>query len=120
MTRADRIHPRFDVRLSATVRSGGLAVDGTVENVGAGGVFFVSEHLELVLGEGAAVEVELRPQAPLARVTRAGEVVRDERYFDGERVVRALAVRFLTPIELADVGLGDPPDRAGVAESADA
>jgi len=100
-----RIHPRTDARLEATLRCGDSAVEGIVENVGAGGVFFATENLEVVIDDGAACVIAFTAPSGVA-VEQDGAVLRGERYFDGSRVIRAFAVKFDGQLDVASLGLG--------------
>ena len=101
-----RIHPRRKTHLAATLERGTDAVEGVVENVGVGGVFFAPELLDLAASEGDAVLVTLHV-APERRVRRSGSVLRADRYFDGSRVVRAFAIRFDERLDPGEAGLED-------------
>ena len=99
-----RIHPRTDTRLEATLSCAAGTIDGLVENVGAGGVFFATENLEVVVEEGGACTVAF--SAPSAEVSQPGQVLRCERYFDGSKVIRAFAIKFDGQLDVASLGLG--------------
>ena len=105
MSRERRIHPRTDTRLEATLRCGATAVIGIVENVGAGGVFFATDDLEAVVDDNAACCVEFETPGGSA-VKQDGTVLRGERYFDGSRVIRAFAVKFIEQLDVGSLGLG--------------
>lgn len=107
MSRERRIHARVRTRIHACLRfpASGEVVEGVIENVGEGGVFFATEVLEVLVDDGAEVIVEFEG-------TRAGALVpfrvpstvlRTERYFDGAAVVRAFAIRFVESQALGDV-----------------
>jgi hypothetical protein len=102
-----RIHSRRSARLPARLGNGTDSVEGIVENIGEGGVFFATENLELNVEEGAAVTVSFECVRPdgAERVERTGSILRMERYFDGEHVVRAFAIRFDESIALDGVAL---------------
>jgi hypothetical protein len=91
-----RIHSRRSARLPARLSHEAESVDGVVENIGEGGAFFATENLELNAEEGSPVTLSFRCLREGAEqfVERPGSVLRTERYFDGEKVVRAYAVRF--------------------------
>jgi len=91
-----RIHGRRSARVAARLEHADGAVDGMIENIGAGGVFFASEDLELVAEDGSAVALEFRLRKDGADVPmrRTGTILRVERQFDGEAVVRTYAIRF--------------------------
>jgi hypothetical protein len=98
-----RIHSRLPTHVPARVLHGGECLDGTVENIGEGGVFFATEILEQPVDEGSDVDVEIRGTRDGVPVTLRipGTILRTERYFDGAAVVRAFAIRFREPIQLA-------------------
>ena len=91
-----RIHGRTSARISARLEHADGVVIGRIENIGAGGVFFVTEDLELNADDGSPVVLAFRGRKKGAdvAVTRAGTILRVERQFDGESVVRTFAVRF--------------------------
>lgn len=99
-----RVHPRTRTSVPGELRKGEKVLDGVVENIGRGGVFFATEVLEVVIEEGDAVTLCF--DAPKAGATMplelASSVLRAERYFDGERVVRAFAVRFDQELDLEE------------------
>jgi PilZ domain-containing protein len=80
------------------------SVEGTVENIGAGGVFFSTEDLEFPVEEGSEVVLTLRIRRDGDETVwqRTGCVLRTERYFDGTAVVRAFAVKFDEVVALDD------------------
>jgi len=94
-----RVHPRTKTDVPTSLEHEGQKVDGVIENIGRGGVFFATEELELVVDDGA--EVTLRFEADGKPCERLGTVLRTERYFDGTKVVRAFAIRFAEPYEVA-------------------
>jgi hypothetical protein len=96
MSRERRIHSRVRTKIRAVVHHGAEAVEGVLENVGEGGVFFATEILEVLIDDGAEVTVEFggkRGEAPV-QLRVPGTVLRTERYFDGQAVVRAFAIKF--------------------------
>jgi hypothetical protein len=97
-----RIHSRRSVRLPARLTHRADAVDGTIENIGEGGVFFATHNLEIDVEEGAAGIVSFRcfRQGVPETVERSGTILRAERYFDGEAVVRAFALKFDSLLQL--------------------
>jgi len=103
-----RIHTRHNSRIPARLAHTGDAVDGHVENIGVGGVFFATHDLELDAEEGSEVTVCFagRRDGAAVRVESQGVVLRTERYFDGENVVRAFAVKFADVLSLDCVELG--------------
>jgi hypothetical protein len=108
MSQDRRIHSRLATHVPARVLHGGECLEGTVENVGEGGVFFATEILEQPVDEGSDVDVEIqgfRDGQPVA-LKIPGTVLRTERYFDGSAVVRAFAIRFREPIVLAGLSFG--------------
>lgn len=102
MTQDRRIHSRIKTRLPARVVCGGESVEGVIENVGQGGVFFATEVLEVLLDDGSEVEVEFEAWRGEERVQLRlpSTLLRTERYFDGTAVVRAFAIRFHEPIDV--------------------
>jgi hypothetical protein len=105
MTNERRIHPRTETRLRTTLRCASAEIEGVVENVGAGGVFFSTGDLEAALDVGAAVVVALHLED--GRVSDSpGVVLRSERYFDGADVRRSFAVKFDEELDVASLGLG--------------
>jgi hypothetical protein len=108
MSRERRIHARTKTRLEARLAREGATVAGVVENLGEGGAFFATDDLETPIPDGAEVVVTFavpRGGAP-AELRLEGTVLRSERYFDGRAVVRALAIRFASPLDLAGLALG--------------
>jgi hypothetical protein len=103
MSRERRIHPRTDARLDALLRSGDAAVDGVVENVGAGGLFFATENLESAIEDGAACVIEFSTAS--VEIKQVGTVLRSERYFDGAKVIRAFAIKFDAQLDVASLGI---------------
>jgi hypothetical protein len=100
-----RIHSRRSARFPARLSHGSDAVEGTVENIGEGGVFFATHNLEIDVDEGAPGRVSFhckRGGQPQELVC-AGTILRTERYFDGEAVVRAFAFKFDELLPLDDV-----------------
>src|SRR5437762_2373613 len=91
-----RIHSRRTVRLPARLAHESDSIDGIVENIGEGGVFFATENLEMLLEEGASATLSFRCKKSGAevRLERVGCILRTERHFDGERVLRTYAIRF--------------------------
>ena len=91
-----RIHSRRSVRLVARLSHGSDAVEGTVENVGEGGIFFATHNLEIDVDEGATAVIAFTwiRKGATESVERTGTILRTERYFDGEAVVRAFAMKF--------------------------
>jgi hypothetical protein len=100
-----RVHTRQKARISARLLSGRDSIQGTIENVGEGGVFFATEDLEIALEEGAEVTLVFRGRRGRSPIDfeHSGVVLRAERYFDGESVVRAFAVKFHQNLRLDDV-----------------
>ncbi|MCG3135959.1 MAG: hypothetical protein HMLKMBBP_03738 [Planctomycetes bacterium] len=97
-----RVHSRVRTNIRACMHSGGDPVEGVIENVGEGGVFFATEELESVIEQGAEVTVDFdgfRAGEPVNFRIR-GTVLRTERYFDGRAVVRAFAVKFRDLLDL--------------------
>jgi hypothetical protein len=103
-----RIHSRTAARIPARLAQGGQSVEGVIENIGEGGVFFATEELETLLDETAPVTLSFALEAGDGglEVERQGRVLRAERYFDGVAVVRAFAVKFDRVIELEGVHFG--------------
>jgi hypothetical protein len=103
MTSDRRIHSRIRTRIPARVRHGAECVEGFIENLGQGGAFFATDVLEVRIDDGADadVEFEVRRSGAAEPVRRHGTVLRSERYFDGENVVRAFAIRFDAELDLA-------------------
>ncbi len=91
-----RRYPRRESSLPARVEFSWGEIEGTIENIGEGGVFFVTETLE------GRVEPEDRAHVRFEGERVPGTVVRVERYFHDGRVYRALAVRFDTPLSRPD------------------
>ncbi|MCE9636616.1 MAG: PilZ domain-containing protein [Planctomycetes bacterium] len=103
MSQDRRIHSRIRTRLPARLVRGAESVEGVVENVGQGGVFFATETLEVALDDGTDVEVEFEAWRGEQRVQLRlpSTILRAERYFDGTVVVRAFAIRFQEPIDIS-------------------
>ncbi len=102
-----RVHPRTNTSMVATMEHEGDTVEGMVENIGQGGVFFATEILEMLVDEGAPVTLRFtcRRDGVEEENRVPGTVLRTERYFDGTRVVRAFAVKFDDQLDLAGVEL---------------
>lgn len=100
-----RTHGRRSVRVRAQIASGADVVDGTIENIGEGGVFFATQILDADLDEGSTTTLSFRclRGGEEELVERAATILRAERYFDGEVVVRAFAMRFDRPFVLDGV-----------------
>lgn len=96
MSRERRVHPRMKASIPARLTSGGDSLEGVIENIGVGGVFFATETLEVVIDEGASVVLhfELPGEGGATPHQVDANVLRTERYFDGTRVVRAFAIKF--------------------------
>ena len=105
MSRERRIQPRTDTRIRTTFRCGGAAIEGVVENIGAGGVFFSTGELESGVQVGAAVTISLHlDDGQTSDMT--GSVLRVDRYFDGAEVRRSFAVKFDADLDVASLGVG--------------
>jgi hypothetical protein len=91
-----RIHSRRDVKVAARLVHVDGSVEGVIENLGAGGVFFATENLELVAEDDSAVTLSFHGKKGGVDVdlTRKGTVLRTELHFDGETVKRTFAIRF--------------------------
>ena len=110
MTRERRIHARVRAQIRGSVRlaTSGDVIEGVIENVGDGGVFFATEVLEVLVNDGDAGVVEFegtRDGAPV-NFRIPATILRTERYFDGEKVVRAFAVKFDEALDVARVSFG--------------
>ncbi len=103
--RERRIHPRTETRLEASLACAEKELTGAVENIGAGGVFFATDNLEVLIEDNARVIVRftLNRDGNLEEHSREGNVLRSERYFDGESVVRAFAIKFDALMDLTGV-----------------
>lgn len=103
-----RVHPRRPSELPGTLTSDGDRLEGVIENIGEGGVFFATETLEVVLEHGTRVQVAFScvRSGKSERHDRPGTVLRTERYFDGAKVVRAFAIKFDDLFDLAGIALG--------------
>ena len=91
-----RIHSRRSVDVAARLVHADGSVDGVIENLGAGGVFFATENLELKADDGATVTLSFRgtKNGAAVELARVGTVLRTELHFDGESVKRTFAIRF--------------------------
>ncbi len=108
MTRDRRIHGRTSAKIRACLRHGDDAIEGVVENFGEGGVFFATEILDSVVDDGTDVTLEFegtRDGVPVA-FRLPGQVLRTERYFDGQAVVRAFAIRFTSIQDFTGIAFG--------------
>ncbi len=103
MTDERRVHARKPVEVPATLATDGESVEGIIENIGQGGVFFATEVLEVIVDEGSQVTLRFTGEkgGESLEYDLAGTVLRAERYFDGTRVVRAFAVKFDDEFDLA-------------------
>ena len=100
-----RIHSRRSVRLPARLTHGADAVEGTIENIGEGGVFFATQNLEIDVDDGAIGTISFRwiRNGAAEAIERTGSILRSERYFDGEAVVRSFAMKFEDTLEIDGV-----------------
>ena len=100
-----RIHSRHTARIAARLSHADNTADGTIDNIGEGGVFFATEDLELCADEGAPVVISFACMlaGKQSQIERTGTVLRAERYFDGTGVVRAFAIKFDEALSLDDV-----------------
>ena len=105
MSKERRIHPRTDTHIRSTFRCGDSALDGVVENIGSGGVFFSTGDLESSVEVGDAVVVSLHIEGTDGADV-SGIVLRSDRYFDGADVRRSFAVKFDAEIDVASLGIG--------------
>jgi hypothetical protein len=103
-----RVHPRRPSELPASLSSDGDRLEGVVENIGEGGVFFATETLEVVLEHGTRVGVAFtcNRNGRSEQIELPGTVLRTERYFDGTKVVRAFAIKFDELFDLTGIALG--------------
>ena len=102
-----RTHSRRVASIDARLSHESESVEGTVENVGEGGVFFATTNLELSVDEGSPVTISFvcsKDGAPVT-IERTGSILRAERYFDGAGVVRAFAIKFDELISLSGLDL---------------
>ena len=111
MTRERRIHARVRAQIRGALRlsTTGELLEGVIENVGDGGVFFATEILEVLVTDGDRAIVEFtgeRNGAPVA-LQIPSTILRTERYFDGQRVVRAFAIQFQESHDFTDVTFGE-------------
>jgi len=103
-----RVHPRTRTAIPATLSQGGEKVEGLIENIGLGGVFFATDELEVIIDEGVEVTLVFTCERNGQQESNelAGTVLRAERYFDGSRVIRAFAVKFDGFFDLDGLSLG--------------
>ena len=76
-------------------------VDGHVANIGSGGAFFLTDDLETLLAEGADVTLTIESDTPLGKGIK-GYVLRIDTYFEDDRIIRSLAIRFDGPLPRLD------------------
>ena len=107
MSHERRVHSRRASDLRATLSHEGRSMDGVIENIGEGGVFFATETLEMLLDHGSHVEVRFpcRRDGEESVCELGGTVLRAERYFDGTKVVRAFAIKFDELFDLSGIAL---------------
>ncbi len=100
-----RTHGRRSVRVRAQLAFGTDMIEGTIENIGEGGVFFATQILDADLDDGSTTTMLFRclRNGVEEIVERTATILRAERYFDGEVVVRAFAMRFDQSFELGGV-----------------
>lgn len=69
-------------------------LEGTVENLGEGGLYFVTDTWEGPVAVGDAVTTVFRWPEDAGEQRRTAEVLRVERYFHEGELFRSFAVRF--------------------------
>ena len=93
-----RRYPRKTTRIEARVVLDRVELDGRIENIGEGGVFFVTDTLEGVVTEGDRAEIRFTPEGSDRETRVRGEVLRVERDFHEGEILRTLAIRFERPL----------------------
>lgn len=92
-----RRYPRRTARITARVDFGWGTLEGTIENIGEGGVLFVTDTLEGSVEVGDHAEVRFHPLPDAEESNVPGEVLRVERDFLAGEILRTLAIRFDHP-----------------------
>lgn len=107
MSQERRIHTRTKTRVPARLVRGPDTVEGVIENIGEGGVFFATEVLEVALDDASEVSVDFEAtyEGKPTSMRIPGTVLRSERYFDGTAVVRAFAIRFRDSLDVTKLSL---------------
>jgi len=90
----------------------GAEVHGTIENLSSGGAFFVCDLPDAPVRDGDPLNVEipyrLEESGVEAGILRCqGLVLRVEEYGAGMGVMRAFALRFVEPIRIFGLDLGE-------------
>jgi len=108
-----RAAPReFRVLKAIGRKGGGVEVHGTIENLSAGGAFFVCDFPDAPVSEGEHVSLEipyrLEESGVEAGILRCGgQVLRIEEYGSGAGVMRAFAIKFEEPVRTFGLDLGE-------------
>jgi PilZ domain len=87
-----RRHTRTALRAKARLVYTQGEIEGTIENIGEGGLFFVTDTLEGALAVGDEITAIYDESGEEKQ--RSGEILRIERYFHDGELFRAFAVRF--------------------------
>jgi len=97
-----RRHPRRTTRIAARLIFPWGTLDGSVENIGEGGIFFVTDTWEGRVDVGDKMTVEFPTPEEVEVTGFGGQVLRTERYFHEGEIFRAFAIRFEAPYTPAD------------------
>lgn len=91
-----RAHRRHDVDAPAELTLQGRTVEGRLENVGAGGVCFVTEDRHLVVASGNFVRVtfDCEKDGAATRLVRTVRVLRVDTGTRGDVFVQVLGLQF--------------------------
>jgi hypothetical protein len=94
--RNQRRYDRRDAKIPASLEFEWGSLEGTIENIAEGGIFFVTETLEGAVIEGDRLNVRFSDDRGSTR-SLGGAILRVERYFHDGDLYRAFAVRFDEP-----------------------
>ena len=92
-----RRHPRRTTQVAARLVFSWGVLDGSVENIGEGGIFFVTDTWEGRVEVGDRLTVEFPTPEEVEVNGFGGQVLRTERYFHRGEIFRAFAIRFESP-----------------------
>ena len=89
-----RRFPRSSVRIPGRLIFDWGELEGNVENIGQGGMYFVTDTWEGPVAVGDAMTAIFAHPEESAEQRRLAEVLRVERYFHDGELYRSFAIRF--------------------------
>ena len=92
-----RRYPRRASSIDARVEFAWGNLEGKIENIGEGGVLFVTDTLEGTVEDGNRGTVVFTEESSGSERRLPGEVLRQDRSFVAGEILRTLAVRFDAP-----------------------